>query len=80
MPDFNSVFSAASQLPVSDQIRLIDALAAHVPDDQPPSLSPAWEAEIEKRTAAIDAGEVTTIPWEKVRGELFRKAGFNGEN
>ncbi len=80
MPDFDTVFTAASQLPVADQLRLIDELAARVPDDQPPSLSPAWEAEIARRTAEVDAGKVTTISWEKVRGELFRRAGINGEN
>jgi len=80
MPDFNSVFSAASQLPVSDQLRLIDALAAHVPDDHPPSLSSAWVAEIESRTAEMDAGKVTTKPWTEVRRELFRKAGNASED
>jgi len=80
MPDFNSVFTAASQLPVSDQLRLIDELAANVPDDQPPTLSPAWVAEIERRTAEVDAGTVATVPWAEVRRELFRRASSDGES
>jgi putative addiction module component (TIGR02574 family) len=31
-----------------------------------------WAAEIAKRSAEIDSGEVETIPWEEVRKELFR--------
>jgi putative addiction module component (TIGR02574 family) len=30
-----------------------------------------WAAEIAKRSAELDSGEVETIPWEEVRKELF---------
>ncbi len=76
-PAFDSVLSAASQLPVGDRLRLIDALASSVPDDSPPSLSADWLAEIERRSADIDAGKVTTIPWEQVRSDLFKKVGLD---
>lgn len=39
MPDFDVIASEASQLSVADRLRLIDQLAASVPDHQPPSLS-----------------------------------------
>lgn len=76
-PAFDSVLSAASQLPVGDRLRLIDALASSVPDDSPPSLSDEWLSEIHRRSAEITAGSVQTIPWEQVRRELFKKVGLD---
>ncbi len=77
MSEFDTIYSAASQLPVADRLRLIDALASSVPDDHPPTLSEAWLEEIERRSSEIDAGTVTTEPWEDVRRRLFEKHGLN---
>ena len=77
MSEFNSILSAAFQLSVPDRLRLIDELAATVPDDHPPSLSDEWLHEIERRSSEIDNGSVTLEPWEAVRARLFRKAGIN---
>jgi len=78
MPDFDAILSAASQLSVADRLRLIDQLAASVPDDQPPSLSEAWLAEIDRRSKEIDSGAVTTEPWDAVRSRLLHKHGVDG--
>ena len=77
MSEFESVRSAAFQLSVDERLRLIDELAASVPDDRPPHLSPEWQQEIERRCSEIDAGTVTPVPWETVRKELFRKVGLD---
>lgn len=71
MTHYEMVLSAAAQLSVDERLRLIDDLAASVPDDQPPALSPRWQAELERRSAEIDGGLVTPVPWEVVRKELF---------
>jgi putative addiction module component (TIGR02574 family) len=76
--DYSSVLSAASELSVHDRLRLIDELAASVPDDQPPSLSDAWLKEIERRTREIDSGAVRLEPWPDVRQRLFQKHGIDG--
>lgn len=76
MSQFESVLSAASQLPIAERLQLIDALAATVPDDCPPTLSPEWLAELERRSAEIASGEVTPIPWEQVRSDMFKKVGL----
>jgi len=78
MSEYDSILSAASQLPVTDRLRLIDELASSVPDDQPPALSEAWLAEIERRSAEIDSNAIKTEPWPAVRERLFRKHGVNG--
>ncbi len=67
MAEYEAVFSAAAELSVADRLRLIDELAASVPEDQPPSLSDDWLAEIERRSAELDAGVVTPEPWPEVR-------------
>jgi putative addiction module component (TIGR02574 family) len=76
MTDYNSILAAAFNMPVSDRLRLIDELAATVPDDQPPALSPQWLAEIERRSTEIDSGSATTQPWSDVRQQLFSQAGL----
>jgi putative addiction module component (TIGR02574 family) len=78
MLDFDAIVSEASQLPVAERLRLIDQLAASVPDDQPPSLSEQWVAEIGRRSKEIDSGVVTTEPWDSIRSRLFHKYGVEG--
>ena len=78
MLDFDAIVSEASQLSVADRLRLIDQLAASVPDDQPPSLSEQWMAEIARRSKEIDSGAVTTEPWDSIRSRLFDKHGVEG--
>jgi len=63
---------------VTDRLRLIDELAASVPDDQPPILSETWLKEIERRSSDIDSGAVETEPWPEVRKRLYGKHGVNG--
>jgi putative addiction module component (TIGR02574 family) len=73
MTNFQDIFTAASQLPLNDRLRLIDALASSVADDCPPMLSDAWLNEIERRSAEIDSGDVMTKPWSEVRARMFDK-------
>jgi putative addiction module component (TIGR02574 family) len=75
MPDFQSLLADASQLPLGDRIHLIEALWDTVPADSLPPLSDQWLAEIERRSAELDAGLVQTAPWERVRAEALRRAG-----
>ena len=80
MSTYEAVFSAACQLPIADRLRLIDELAASVPDDEPPALGPEWLAEIERRSAELDSGAVTTESWEVIRARLHAKLGLPGAN
>ncbi len=78
MLDLNAIVSEASQLTVADRLWLIDQFAASVPDDQPPSLSEQWIAEIGRRSREIDDCTVTTESWNSVRDRLFHKYGVEG--
>lgn len=77
MPDFESIWSAASELPLPDRLRLIDELASTVPDDRPLLLSAEWLAEIERRSAPIDAGVIETESWATVRERLLNRVRPN---
>ncbi len=77
MPDYESVWSAASELPLPDRLRLIDDLASTVPDDQPPTLSAEWLGEIDRRSSEIDSGVVKTESWPTVRGRLRKSVGLD---
>jgi len=78
MPDYQTVFTEAIQLPVADRLRLIDELASTVPDDQPPQLSPEWLDEINRRAAELDSGAVKPDSWEEVHKRLLAIAESGG--
>lgn len=75
MSNYQDILISASQLPVDDRLRLIDELAASVPDDRPPHLSPEWLVEINRRSNEIDSGQVKTESWSIIRDRLFAKHG-----
>lgn len=77
MPNYESVLSAASQLPISDRLKLIDELASSVPDDQPPQLSENWLREISQRSDQIDSETVNVEEWADVRARMFLKHGVD---
>jgi hypothetical protein len=54
MLDYASLYSAAMQLPVPDQIRLIDALTAALPKDAPKETSDYEELAIADALRDID--------------------------
>jgi putative addiction module component (TIGR02574 family) len=78
MLDYDTIVSEAIRLPISDQLRLIEHLAASIHDGQPPKLSNEWLAEIGGRSAEVDAGVVRMEPWESVRARVFHKHGVEG--
>jgi putative addiction module component (TIGR02574 family) len=76
MSDYKSLLAGASQLPLDIRVQLIDALWDTVPEDSLPDLSDNWIAEIERRSAEYTEGTVQVIPWEQVRNDARRRAGF----
>lgn len=76
LPDFHTVLTDASQLPVDDRLKLIEALASSVPDAPPPALSHEGLTEVQRRSEEIDSGTVTTETWSNIRSRLFAKYGI----
>jgi putative addiction module component (TIGR02574 family) len=76
MTSYADVLATASQLPVNDRLLLIEELWNSVPAEALPPISDEWRAEINRRSAEIDAGTVQPIPWEQIRAEALRRAGI----
>jgi putative addiction module component (TIGR02574 family) len=73
MTSFDSVLSAANQLPLADRLRLIHALWNSVPESAAQPLSAEWEAEIDRRLDEFDRGSLPTRPWPEVRDEALAR-------
>jgi putative addiction module component (TIGR02574 family) len=58
------------QLPREERERLVDALLESLNEPASLALDEAWSAEIDRRLAAYDRGEVVALPAE----EVFAKA------
>lgn len=80
MSDYESLLADASQLPVDQRIQLIEAVWDTVPEDALPPISDEWLAEIQRRSAEYDAGQVQPIPWEQIRADALRRAGLTVPN
>jgi putative addiction module component (TIGR02574 family) len=76
MPSFESVLGAAEQLPITDQLRLIEALWNSVPPDAEISLHGEWEAVLAERVARLESGTAKTVPWETIRQEALARIGY----
>ncbi len=80
MSDFDSVLSAAQQLPDEDRLRLIDALWESVPPDRNAPFSDEWAHEIEGRLAELDAGSARTVSWLQIRDAALARVGHGKAN
>ena len=66
-PGTEQLLQTALALPASEQVELIEALIAALDEADPQPLDDSWMAEIRRRSAEYDAGNVTPIPWPEVR-------------
>lgn len=65
---YQQVAHAAMQLSPTERVDLADKLWVSV--DTPETIAAAWDEEIARRIAQLDAGEVETMPAEQVISEL----------
>jgi len=67
----------AKKLPVSQRIELVEEIWDSIAEEAPASLTLSaeeWE-ELDRRVAAHQADLSTAVPWEEVRGKLFKDGG-----
>ncbi len=69
--NLTALFREAAQLPERDRATLAGLLIETLEPGPEPDVEAAWNEEISRRVAELDAGTVETIPWESIREELF---------
>lgn len=69
-----TVLSAALALPEAERAELAELIAEslHAP---PSDLHPAWGAELRRRAAEVDSGDVKPVPWDEVRKQVRTQLG-----
>ncbi len=60
----------ALQLGPQERVELVKLLIDSLDPTTEQDVEVAWLREVERRTAALDAGSAETIPWEAVRARL----------
>ena len=65
-----AVLADAMRLELDDRADLATELLASLDGPSDPDAAAAWEAEIKRRVAAIDAGSVVLEPWEDVKRRI----------
>lgn len=66
------LFRQASELNEHDRATLAGLLLESLEHDVDEDVEAAWQAEIERRLAELDANSVELIPWEEVKTKLMR--------
>lgn len=69
--DVTALFRDASELSERDRATLAGLLIESLEAEPEPDVEAAWSAEIERRIADIDSGDVKTVPWDEVRRRLL---------
>jgi putative addiction module component (TIGR02574 family) len=68
-----AVLKKALTLPEADRAELAGALLNSLEPVEEADIESAWRQEVAARVAALDAGEVETIPWSEVRDRLVAR-------
>ena len=72
-PEVSRLLEQALSLSVEEREALADSLISNLDGKVDEGVHAAWEAEIGKRVAELDSGEVKTTSWEKVRKRNLAK-------
>ncbi len=75
---YEEVLRTARSLDEPERVRLVDELLETLSPAEAAPLDDAWLAEIDRRSAELDAGAVQTIPWSEVRRQAWQRANRNG--
>ena len=75
---YDDVLRTACSLDEPERVRLVDDLLSTLSPAEAAPLDDAWLAEIDRRSADLDSGEVQTIPWSEVRRRARERANLNG--
>jgi putative addiction module component (TIGR02574 family) len=74
-PSVENVISDALALPNGDRVEIVEAILASLrPEDRPP-FDESWREVILRRSAELDSGKVSGIPWSEVKAKARKRAG-----
>jgi putative addiction module component (TIGR02574 family) len=65
------LFEEAMRLDPEERAALTGLLIESLEPGSDEGVDDAWLAEIERRMAELDSGEVETVPWEELRSRLY---------
>jgi len=69
------LFRQASELDEHDRATLAGLLLESLEHEVDEDVESAWQEEIERRLAEIDADSVKLVPWDEVQAKLMRRTG-----
>lgn len=70
-PDADELLARALDLPVDERLSLAAKLIDSVEGPEDPEWSSAWAAELDRRMAQVEAGEVELEDWQTVKANLL---------
>ena len=69
------LFRQASELDEHDRAALAGLLLESLEHEVDGDVEAAWQEEIERRLAELDADSVQLVPWDEVKAKLMRRTG-----
>lgn len=67
------VFEEAMRLDPKERATLMRLLVDNLDAESEEGAEAAWQAEIERRIAELDSGQVQAVPWEELRARLYQR-------
>lgn len=67
------LFEEAMGLDPKERATLMRLLVDSLDADSEEGAEAAWQAEIERRIAELDSGQVQAVPWEELRARLYQR-------
>ncbi len=71
----DALYAEALSLSDDQRAELVDRLLGSLPAEIPSALHPAWRNVVQRRSAELDSGTVTPVPWDEVRKSAWEVAG-----
>jgi putative addiction module component (TIGR02574 family) len=78
MSTYHDVLRAAQGLATAERLQLIESLWESLPPAEWPAPSAELVAEVQRRSAAIDRGDMPTQSWADVRAAARKQVGLDG--
>lgn len=72
-PTTEQVLQEALALPEAERLELTEALIAAESREKSLPFDPSWLAEIERRSAEVDAGLMSTTSWAETRQRVLQR-------